>query len=460
MQSVRSNRVRYFNKKYSYLHNIRMRFAHTYLSLLSLNHIKELSWIVIGQVLTLIIGLVTMKLLTNMGMESFGEYSLVLSVSALLMSMFYGPLEQGVIRFYHEILLAGNSKVLIGYFNSLLLFLFFTLFLLGNLYYLFFQIGKDYSQVILITGVVIFAPWSLILNSILNLLRYRRLNTLIQVLEKTSFLLLLLYFDRFNKLSLRSTLFSLFFVSIIFVILKYIIIRGHVKVEDSNRNALVDSLKFDKMEFLYYITPFIFWGSLYWVQSNSEKWVILKYVNAEQVGLFAVISLIANYCISMPIGILTQLVSPIMLQRMAQRPAREALNVGGVFLNYLFISIGFLTIMASILGYFFQQDILNIVASNKYVIDTPLLSIICLGLGFFNIGQVAANVGLILKKPRIYIFPKIFAGIVSLLLNILLLNYLGLLGIALSILISSLVYMLHVILVNKKVLSVKALECV
>jgi O-antigen/teichoic acid export membrane protein len=60
-------------------------------------------------------------------------------------------------------------------------------------------------------------------------------------------------------------------------------------------------------------------------------------------------------------------------------------------------------------------------------------------------------VGLSLNLPNKYIFPKIAAGLLAVLLNVLLVNLFGMHGIALSVCIAGLVYLLLIATVNVKI---------
>ncbi len=81
---------------------------------LSRRHASDLSWLVIGQAGALVLGVISIKLLTSMGMDAYGRYALALTVAALLGALVFGPAEQGFLRFYFPAAERGTSRTYLG----------------------------------------------------------------------------------------------------------------------------------------------------------------------------------------------------------------------------------------------------------------------------------------------------------------------------------------------------------
>ena len=62
------------------------------------------------------------------------------------------------------------------------------------------------------------------------------------------------------------------------------------------------------------------------------------------------------------------------------------------------------------------------------------------------------NIGLVMNQPRKYIFPKIITGLITVILNIILIINFGITGIALTVLIAGILYTFYINTVNKKIL--------
>src|ERR1051326_9445908 len=63
---------------------------------------KELSWLAGGQLVSVFLSLISIKLITSIGAEEYGKFVLATSVSGLLSLTFFGPMEQGFVRLYFD----------------------------------------------------------------------------------------------------------------------------------------------------------------------------------------------------------------------------------------------------------------------------------------------------------------------------------------------------------------------
>jgi O-antigen/teichoic acid export membrane protein len=74
---------------------------------------RELLWVIAGTLLTMVGGLLTIKLLSNMlSIEAFGRYALLFSVVTFLVAVLYTPLGQVNLRFA---IIAQKDSALLGY---------------------------------------------------------------------------------------------------------------------------------------------------------------------------------------------------------------------------------------------------------------------------------------------------------------------------------------------------------
>jgi O-antigen/teichoic acid export membrane protein len=99
------------------------------------------------------------------------------------------------------------------------------------------------------------------------------------------------------------------------------------------------------------------------------------------------------------------------------------------------------------------KTLIILISSTSYSIYYHLLPILCVGTGFFYIGQALCNIGLALNQPKKYILPKIITGLITVILNIILIIYFGIKGIAFTVLLVGIIYSIFIYLVNKKILS-------
>jgi len=413
---------------------------------------KELIWIVIGQAFTIFISFFIMKYLTKMGVSDFGKYSLTLSIAAFFSSILYGPVEQGILRFYHEHLNNGTSKSFLRIYNKFLLLISVIILIVGLIYFLINSINKDYLEILTISLYIIFFSTTLSYNSILNLLRKRKLNAFLQVFEKiTIFIAIFLLYKSHNFIFKNVILILLIFTSIFFYF-KYLYLNKIIPNDDLVKDSGNFSLKSTLNSLYIYCIPFVAWGITGWLQSNSEKWVILNYLNTKEVGIFSLLTVIANYLIATPIGILNQFIQPILFNKISNKSITYSLTQTILFNKYLILLISIITSSAFIITFLFEKQIIKIIANESFITEKRVLPFICLSIGIFNLAQILANIGIVVKKPKIYIWPKIILGILSLILNIIFIIYFGLIGIVYGLMISNSLYLYFMYKVNRKIL--------
>ncbi|MDP3831813.1 MAG: hypothetical protein Q8Q47_11115, partial [Ignavibacteriaceae bacterium] len=68
----------------------------------SAQNFSEISWVVIGQILNVLLNFLIIKQLASLGTESYGIYALILTINLLMGSLLYGPATQAFIRFYYH----------------------------------------------------------------------------------------------------------------------------------------------------------------------------------------------------------------------------------------------------------------------------------------------------------------------------------------------------------------------
>lgn len=416
--------------------------------------IEEAFWLIIGQASSIFIGFFIMKLITKLGTTDYGKYSLTLSISAFFSSLLFGPIEQGIVRYYHEFEKNGNSKSIFRIYHFSLLFIGLIILCTGLLIRKFNFLEVQSVDLLVIVYYIILFSSSTSYNSVLNLLRIRKANSILQICEKIliwGLLLLIIGTEYFNftfVLFIISISILIFFISKIYLVKRYL---NNFSIQNENINTLktLPSLN----EIFLYISPFIIWGIAGWLQNNSEKWIISNFLSTSQLGIYSLMAVISNYIISTPVGILTQFVQPILFQRISTLSSLEALLLCKKYNRYIIGFIVVLTSFAVLITYFFQNFIIIFLSNESFTSSLNLLPIICLSLGIFNIAQVLANVGIVLKKPHKYFWIKLVIGALSVGFNFSFLKLFGLYGVAFGILFSSVVYLFLMNQANNKLIS-------
>jgi O-antigen/teichoic acid export membrane protein len=407
----------------------------------------------------MVLGVVSIKILTSMGLQEYGKYALVISLSALLSSVFYGPVEQGFVRYYYDYAAQGMARDFIALFYKVSFLsgsIFFVLTLFATAVSFIFG---TYKPVLFIAAAGLFVIlWATTnpFNSLLNVLRKRKANAIIQIVERAIAITLLYGIFYFDALTALSVLIVLSIATALMIIVKVrfldeCITHEWVKNQQKTlkyRQEVVNAIGKFSM-------PFGIWGMANWLQSNSERWIIAKYLSVSDVGIYAVMMAVATYLIAVPYGVIAQFVTPIIYERFSHPLDALKINEGYGLLKCFVVSVMVLMLFSLLLTAIVGREILLQISNNKFVGYWHILPFLCLGTGFFYIGQALTTQGMLLNVPEKYLFPKIASGVIAVIANILCLKLIGLTGIAVSISVTGFIYMIMIIYVNTKLQPVR-----
>jgi O-antigen/teichoic acid export membrane protein len=215
-------------------------------------------------------------------------------------------------------------------------------------------------------------------------------------------------------------------------------------------SEIIDIRKQITKTIIIFALPFAIWGAASWLQSSSERWVIAKYLSTTDVGIYAIMSILANYLITIPSGIIGQFAQPIIYQR-ASAFDDQSKKSRSQALKYYIGSIVILSIGAIIFSLLFGRQVILIVSNPQFCKYWHILPLLCIGIGVFQIGQALTIVGFVQNTPQKYLFAKLFSGIFAVISNIFFISLMGIIGIAISICIASIVYLVLVIYANYKI---------
>ena len=405
---------------------------------------KEFLWLMSGQGISIIFSFIIIKFITKIGTADFGVYSLILSISALVSAILIGPSEQGFVRYFFNFGGEENKK---RFLNVIYLF-FFTitgLLILISVFFYFFNIIES-PNVLLIGVFVVLFTFSSFFASIFNLIRERKLNTKLILLEKLISTGLLYVLKVFDALNIKNVLVALIISILISVFLRTRHLNLKFEYFLFNDIKLIGFREFAiyKKVFIFSI-PFLIWGFFGWLQNSSDRWVIAHYSNLETVGIYSLMITLSSYLIATPIGVVSQYFQPIIFENTSNQEKTQHEIKKYIITSVLIVVCGFL--ISLVLG----KLILSFIAVtfSTYWYYLPFFS---LSVGIFQIGQCFTIHGLIYEKPKIYLTPKILIGVISLLLNIFGIYYFQIIGLTISIVLTSTIYLFMIIGVNKTAL--------
>ena len=291
-------------------------------------------------------------------------------------------------------------------------------------------------------------------SAMLNLLRKRKVNAFIQVMERVLSVALLFLFFKYSNLSTLSALFALSISIIIFMAIKVYILNRFIpddnriwqKDNSSSRLKMIADIK-------KFSLPFCIWGGFGWLQSKSEGWVIVSFLSADDVGRFGLMIAVANYLIAIPCGIIAQFAIPIIYKRFSVLSDQIQVNKGQLFIRYLVLSTIILVILSTIMTACLGKEVIFLFSSDKFLNYYYLLPFVCFAVGLFHIGQSLTTIGMSLNMPEEYVTPKVVTGVLAVLMNIVFIKLMGIAGIVFSLCTIGMVYLILIGRSNSKIKS-------
>ena len=420
------------------------------------NHqnLAEIGWLIAGQLVSIVLGFVTMKLLTSMGTKEFGKYSLVLTIAAFISAILYGPAEQGFLRFYFDYSAKDVRRVYIGLFYKFLLRIglgLLVIILLAIPLNGYFKTLESASGILIMGLYIVAFCSSNIYNSMLNILRKRKINTILQIAER-SLIILLVFLTTLKTAITANTGFLAILISLTLAIfLKTIILNRYVPNDEVLNESELAAMRREMVKVIATFSfPFAIWGITGWMQSNSERWIIAKYLTTADVGIFSVMAILANYLVTIPGGIVSQFMQPVIYENISAGADAQKLAKGYKSLKYLIAINISLAALATLFALLLGKYLILFISNVEFAAYWFILPILCFGAGVFNIAQTLITIGVVRNVPKIYLWPKIITGLFALFSNIFFISRFGIVGIAIAISVTSVFYLIFIIYINKQ----------
>ena len=433
------------------------KLFHLIRSKINPDSVTEMSWVFIGQLTTVVLSFVIVKILSNMGAAQYGIYTLVITVTAFFGLLFYGPVLQGFLRFYYHYLEKSLSNIFVKLIYRVLLISGIMLFILAVVFYLFSPLFNFplSSFFFLITGIyVVTFKVDEFFNSVLNLVRKRKENSIIQGIEKAAIIVYLVLLKQFDLLELKNVFIALVFNTILFAFIKIKFFERFLPEEPAHDKAFIKGAHKEMGTKLFrYVLPFLIWGLSGWLQLNGEKWIINGLLSTADVGIYAIMLAIVNALVIIPNNIISEFATPIIFKQYSDLNNAENVRMGFHYIRINMLVIFVISVFSTLVTYFFGKELISLVSNKSYTVYWYLLPLLCFGTGMFFTGQAHTVLGMALNLPNKYLAPKILIGVVSVLLNIFLIKNLGINGVAYTVLIAGIIYLIHVAFINKRIIS-------
>lgn len=405
---------------------------------------SEFFWLILGQIVSIIFSVFIIKIITKMGTSDFGVYSLILTISALVSAIFVGPSEQGFVRYFFNFNGVVSRKKFLNVIYLFFILTFGIIIFISVLFYLFKTMEEPNF---LLTGIfIVFFSFSSFFASLFNLIRKRKFNTILILIEKIISTALLYSLKLYDALNITNVLIVLTFSIVISLVIRISYFNSILDYKIFRDLKLLNWREYImyKKVFIFSI-PLIIWGLSGWLQSSSDRWVIAHFSNLNTVGIYSLMMTLSSYLIATPIGVVGQYFQPIIFEQINTinfyKNSKTAIN------NFIYSCI-FLVIFGVVFSLLFGKIILAFIAVD-FTVFWYFLPLFSLSIGLFQIAQSYTIFGMIHEMPKIYLMPKISIGIISLLLNIIGVYYLQIIGLTISMILTSCIYLLMIVMTNR-----------
>lgn len=404
----------------------------------------ETTWITIGQLLIALGGLVGIRMLTHsLSPEEYGTMGLGMAIASLVGQIFYWPVSNGATRLYS---VAVDKNDVAGFFygiNKILAASGLVVVIAFLLAHVFFSDESDNLKFYFLLPLCVYAISSgcgSVYAGILNASRRRAAIAISQSVEVWArFVAAYFLIKQFGNSSYLAFIgFSAASLTITFW--QYMVIRSAFTYVTE---------KYDKskgwiLEISSYIGPFFLIGIFSGLSTSSDRWILNSFASSGEVGLYVVLYQLGYYPISMIIGIIVQLMEPIIYQRIGS--INNPADVGSAtrLVNVTTATSLIISIIASLIALIAKDFVFVIFTPASYHSAASYLPIVVLSGGFFAAGNALAMKIQAYKLSNMLIKPKIGMATIGFLSNIYGAHSYGLKGIVFALLFTSFVYFILV----------------
>jgi O-antigen/teichoic acid export membrane protein len=413
------------------------------------SYFSEGMWVALGQAFVALGALVGVRLLTEvLDPIAYGEIALGTTIATLINQVIFGPLGNGITRYYAP---ASEENDLSGYIDS-------SIFLIKRCVFVVLSIALVSSAALFLIGFVhhlgmavafvLFATVSGtngILNGIQNAARQRRTVAAFQAMDVwTRFLLsaaLAWAIERSSTVAACGYVLS----SLVVLIGQYYVFRkfNNFKISSGEIGKWVGAIwKFS--------WPFASWGLFTWARLASDRWALQIYASKEEVGFYAAVFQLGYYPMSMLTGVVTQLFAPLLYQR-AGNAADASRNAEASKLSFKLTAVALmLTGCAFLVTMFFHEEIFKLLVAKKYSGVSYLLPWVILSGGIFSAAQIVGLNMMSRLQVHALILCTVVTAIAGIAMNFIGAFLFGLNGVVTAGAIFSITYFVWVFFLDKK----------
>ena len=411
----------------------------------------ESSWIILGQLTTIVGTLLLVRVLTShLTPSSYGEVALGLTIVGLLNQVFTGGISNGIARFWsvadehkeYRSYLVSSSKL---FFLCMLMMLITSFFVLYTIY----ALEKLLWVSVIVAAIIlsIASGFYGLFNGIQNAARNRHIVALHSTLNSwLKIALSLAFFSLFSASS--STVLWAYVASTVVVIVPQFIYFLRLMRSRWSINPTNSITKDWTREIINYSWPLAAWGIFTWAQTASDRWALQIFASTAAVGQYAVLYQLSFVPITLASGFMITLISPIMFQHAGD--AQSTVRVDRVYRITAWVVFGILS--ATVVGagalLYIHEWVIGVFASEVFASASSLMPLLAIAAGFQACHHIFGIRIASLFRTRVILLPQIGSAIVFVALNALGASLGGLQGLVIAMVAASFLHAVWIWIVS------------
>ena len=405
---------------------------------------KEGSWIVAGQIATVLGALVMVRVLTEyLDPAQYGQLALGLTVAGLVNQVVMGGIGVGIGRFYS---IAAEKQDLGGYLYATRNLLGYAtaavvaigLMLMASLYWLGHSQWIGLAAAALLFSVL--SGYNSTLSGIQNAARQRAIVAFHGGLD--AWLKILLAAGVVLWLGTSSTAVVIGYAgsSLLITVSQLIFLRRTIPQQQTpnpNRQQWMPQI-------WAYSLPFTTWGAFTWMQQVSDRWALQAFATTSDVGQYAVLFQLGFAPIALITGMAMSFLGPILYQRSgdATDPVRNA-NVHHLSWQITQLSLS-VTLIGFTLALTMHEWLFRLLVSTEYRGSSYLLPWVVLAGGLFASAQLLATKLLSELKTSTLTTAKIVTALIGILINVIGAAFAGMQGVVAAVVAFAMVHFIWI----------------
>lgn len=397
----------------------------------------EFIWIIIGQCIAVLGGIVGIRVLTEaLSPENYGELALGITFATVQQQLIMAPISVACARYFAP---ARESGQLLAYLRAVKqLLIGETLLILGIV--AFASLGlwalNLKERLLLVVSASFFglcSGYGQSLDGIQNAARQRIVvawhQSLMQWLRFSCGVMAVTLLGASGSVVLQGYILA----SIIVLTSQWFFFKRKIVCENAScQNSDTDYNPQFIRDTLNYAWPFATWGIFTWLQLASDRWALQVFEDTRSVGLYAVIYQIGYYPVILFSEMLIQLAAPVLFNIAGYGTDPGRVERAHKFIWVLFIVIVSSTLFMVILASLLHSQIFEnlVVWEDEYV--SSLWPLMVLSGGLFSSGQIIALIFMISGGTRTLLVPKVCTALIGILFNIVGAHWYGLYGVIIA----------------------------